>query len=82
MEALATPNIFKISLALEESQGMFFVTSAPRPDIFVAITSHEHLRPAVETCLKKSFANEGRRVNVYMNGKLGGPVLDAVIEVL
>ena len=60
---------------------MLFVTSKDNPDLFIAVTSREDIRAAVDSCLRSVYGRPGRRVCVYMNCQLSGPTIDAVVEV-
>ena len=79
---LADTQLLKIPLAVEESKGLFYVSSPAHEDMFIAVTAREDIRRAVDTCLRNIYGKDGRQVRVYMNCQLGGRELEAVVELI
>lgn len=74
--------LFKLTLSLEEAKGLYFLSSPTQEDIFIAVTSRDEIRRAVDTCLRNVFGQNGQQVRVYMNCQLQGPTVEAVVELV
>jgi hypothetical protein len=81
MTELSKSRFYKLTLSVREEGGLFFATSEDKPDVFIAVKTREDLRGAIDTCLKDVFAQQGNRINVYMNCQLSGASVDAVVEI-
>ena len=74
--------LVKVTLSLEEAKGLHFLTSPGEKGVFIAVKSPEDIRRAVDVCLRNLYEQDGQQVRVYMNCELGGPTIDAVVELL
>ena len=79
---LDTGKLVKLTLSLEESKGLYFLSSPSEKGVFIAVTSPEDIRRAVDVCLRNLYGQDGQQVRVYMNCQLSGPTIDAVVELL
>lgn len=71
-----------ITLLRENEAGVIFMTCEDLPELFLAVTSDDEIRGAIDRGLKNAFFAEGRRVSVYTNGSINGPAIDAMVRVL
>ncbi len=74
--------LVKVTLTLDESKGLYFLTSPGEQGVFIAVTSPDDIRRAVDVCLRNLYEQDGQQVRVYMNCQLIGPTIDAVVELL
>lgn len=68
-----------VQLHREVEGGVIFLSCEQLPELFVAVTSDDHTRKALESGLKNAFASDEKRVQVFTNGKVDGPTIDAVV---
>lgn len=71
-----------ITLDRENEAGVIFVTCADLPELFLAVTSDDQIRSAIDRGLSNAFCNEGREVHVYTNGSISGPKIGAIVRVV
>ena len=78
--ATRRPQLRKYTLSIKEKGGVIFASSTDFQDLFIAVLSRDDLRPAIDTCLQNAFAELGEKVKVYMNCRLSGSSIDAIVE--
>lgn len=77
----ASPRYVKLPLRIEEEAGLYFATCEEHKEIFIAVTSQDDIRFAIDTCLRGVYAKSGESVRVFMNCNLVGPQVDAIVEI-
>ncbi|MCW5692211.1 MAG: hypothetical protein KIT48_07590 [Pseudolabrys sp.] len=71
-----------ITLIRENEAGVIFMTCDELPELFLAVTSDDEIRPAIDRGLRNAFCKEGREVSVYTNGSISGPQIGAMVRVV
>ncbi|MDI1262380.1 MAG: hypothetical protein PS018_03865 [bacterium] len=71
-----------ITLDRDSEAGVIFMTCADLPELFLAVTSDDEIRSAIDRGLKGAFCAEGREVYVYTNGSIAGPKIGAMVRVV
>ena len=70
-----------VKLIRQDEGGVVFISCEELPEMFVAVKSEEEVYWALDSSLKSAFSKEGRRVQVYTNGKISGPTINAAVYV-
>ena len=68
-----------VTLRRESEGGIIFISCDDMPELFIAVRSDEEIRNALDCGLKGAFSRDGRRVQVFTNGKITEPLIDAVV---
>lgn len=71
-----------VTLTRETEAGVIFMTCDDLPELFLAVTSDDEIRPAIDRGLKNAFCADGREVSVYTNGSISGPKIGAMVRVV
>lgn len=71
-----------LTLDRESEAGVIFMTCADLPELFLAVTSDDKIRSAIDLGLKNAFCKEGREVHVYTNGSIAGPKIGTMVRVV
>jgi hypothetical protein len=71
-----------ITLIRESEAGVTFVTCEELPELFLAVTSDDEIRSAIDRGLRNAFCKDGRDVSVYTNGSISGPRIGAMVRVV
>ena len=71
-----------ITLDRDSEAGVIFMTCADLPELFLAVTSDDQIRSAIDQGLTNAFCKEGREVYVYTNGSISGPKIGAMVRVV
>lgn len=72
---------FDFPIRRADEDGLILLSCDKVPDMFAAVLSEADIRPSIETCLKNALGEDGRRVQVFTNGKLDGPVIGTVVKI-
>lgn len=55
----------EFTIRREDAAGVAFLSCEKIPDLFIAATSDEEMRKALDSCLKKAMEIEGKKVQVF-----------------
>ena len=71
----------EFTLTREDEGGVAFLSCDRLPDLFIAATSDEEIRSAIDGCMKEALKDRGERVQVFTNGRLRGPSIGVVVKI-
>jgi hypothetical protein len=71
-----------ITLDRENEAGVIFMTCEALPELFLAVTSDDEIRAAIDRGLRNAFCKEGHKTSVYTNGSIAGPKIAAMVRVV
>lgn len=71
-----------VTLIRDSEAGVIFMTCEELPELFLAVTSDDEIRTAIDRGLTNAFCKDGRSVSVYTNGSISGPRIGAMVRVV
>jgi hypothetical protein len=81
-DTAANQSVLELSLIREDEGGLVFLSCVDIPNLFIASkSSGEDLRKAIDSALKSAFYSNAKRVQVFTNGRLDGPSIDALVKI-
>jgi hypothetical protein len=72
---------FDFPITRTDEDGLMILSCDKVPDMFAAVLSEDAIRPSIETCLKNALGGENRRVQVFTNGRLDGPIIGTLVKI-
>ncbi len=72
---------FPVTLRREDECGLIFIDCEHIRELFLTVKSDEEVRQAIDRGLKNAFSESGKRVQVYTNGSISGPTIDAFVHI-
>lgn len=83
MEATpAAGHFVPVTLNRETEADIIFISCKSLPELFLVVKSEDDVRNVIDRGLKGAFSRPGRRVQVFTNGKISGPTIDAMVRLL
>ena len=64
----------------EDDGGLIMLSCEKIPEMFAAVTCEDEIRSAIDTCLKNALTRNGRKIQVFTNGRLDVPIIAAVVK--
>jgi hypothetical protein len=74
-------NFYSLPMHRKDESGVIFLTCDRIPEFFVAVTSEDEIRPALDRNLKVAFGSKGQKTEVFTNGSLSGPTIETVVRI-
>jgi hypothetical protein len=68
-----------VLLRREDECGLIFIDCEALPELFLAVKSENEIRSVIDKGLKNAFSENGTRVQVFTNGSISGPTIDAFV---
>jgi hypothetical protein len=72
---------FEFPINRRDEDGLIMLSCDKVPEMFAAVLSDGEIRTSIDTCLKNALSKKGRRVQVFTNGKIHGPIIGTVVKI-
>jgi hypothetical protein len=69
-----------VVLRREDECGLIFIDCDDIPELFLAVKSEDEIRSVIDRGLKNAFLENGKSVQVFTNGSISGPTIDACVH--